>query len=271
MPDENNSGGTVPNPAPPPPAVPVPNPTSPSSPPPPTPTSGSAYIQLSAEEYRALLLDRQAAETHRLEEMARADAERALKAKALADKEGIEAALKMVREQHEAREKEYQEQAKSAKAQLLEYRKTNSLNLATAGIDWVSPEAASDATAKLAQQFEAVEVGGQVVVRQVGTGRSASEAIPELLKSPAYQHYLRASTHGGSAMGSNRSEGEVPPGWVAPQNEGQAAYATWLAQKSKLQEQGYAGIGLGFGPAFDPNVSANPTQGAKTPSKPYFQ
>lgn len=271
MPDETNPGAPAPtpNPGPPPPAVPVPTP-----PPAPSSTSGSSYIQLSAEEYRALLLDRQAAETHRLEEAARAEREAQAKAKALADKEGVEAALKMMREQYETKEREHQEQAKMAKAQLLEYRKTNSLNLATAGIDWASPEAASDATSKLARQFEAVEVGGEVIVRQVGTGRTASEAIPELLKTPGYQHYLRASTRGGPAMGTNRADVEVPPGWVAPQNEGEAAYAEWLAQTTEMRAKGYAPIGLSFGPGFDPAAlggMSSPPSPVLPKNKPFIQ
>jgi hypothetical protein len=203
----------------PPPATPQQPPApgqAPTSPGPAQPTApgpapnAQAYVQIPAEELRGLLADRQVAEQARQAEAQRAAKAEADRLKAIADKDGVEAALRLAKEQQQAKEQEYQQEVARFKTRLLDYHKRTELGRGLLGVAWASPEAARDAEAKLMAQFESVDVGGQVITRQVGSGKGPAEAIPELLKSAEYAHFLQAGTQGGAGAGGTHRAPEPP-------------------------------------------------------------
>jgi hypothetical protein len=190
---------------------PAPTPPGPVQPTAPGPApNAQAYVQIPAEELRGLLADRQVAEQARQAEAQRAAKAEADRLKAIADKDGVEAALRLAKEQQQTKEQEYQQEVARFKGRLLDYHKRTELGRGLLGVAWMSPEAARDAEAKLMAQFESVDVGGQVITRQIGTGKGPAEAIPELLKSTEYAHFLQASTQGGAGASGTHRPGTPP-------------------------------------------------------------
>jgi hypothetical protein len=215
MAGENEQGvapGGAPAPAP---AAPPTTTTAPAAAPPAAPAAGG-MIQVSAEEYRTLLADRTTAEQHRQAEAARAAQAEALRLKAVADKDGVEAALKLAREQQADLARQHQQELGKYQARLLDYHKGTELARQLTGVSWTSPAAGRDATEKLAKHFEAVDVGGQVLTRQVGTGRLPAEVIPELLKTEEYAHFVKAATAGGAGAAGTHQPGALPKEPEAP-------------------------------------------------------
>jgi hypothetical protein len=182
-------------------------PTVPTTPPPApaAPAGGGGAIQLTKDEYRQLLEDRQLAEQHRQAEVAKVQKAESERLKALAEKEGIEAALRKIEADRAESDRKHKEEVTSYQTRLLDYHKRTELGRHLLGVAWVSDEAARDAEAKIAAQFETVDVGGQAVTRQIGTGKPPAEAIPELLKTPAYLHFQAGKAGGAGAGATNRS------------------------------------------------------------------
>jgi hypothetical protein len=195
---------------PPPAGTPAPAPAAPAPATPAATPAATGMIQVPAEEFKTLLADRQIADAARQAEAQKAAAAEAARLKALAEKEGVDAALKLARDQADAEKKAHQEELRTYQARLLDYHKGTELARQLTGVVWTSAAAGRDATEKLSKLFEAVDVSGQVVTRQVGTGRLPAEVIPELLKTEEFAHFVKAASTGGAGAAGTHRPGEAP-------------------------------------------------------------
>jgi hypothetical protein len=189
--------------------------------------------------------------------------------RAVAGRLGVDAALRAQREAEAARLEALDARIAEARAGYLGEKAAATLTALTAGVDWLAPEAGRDALEKLANRFEAVEsADGSVAVREKGTLRPAAEAVPELLRSAEFSHYVRPPDaqpawpmpgHGPHAAG----------GLVPAANPGQEAYAHYLAGFEAQRQAGYSpAIGIPGQPGCPPVAAARAD--SFYPSPPYL-
>lgn len=207
------------------PDVNIPNPPSPpatpAGSPAPAPAVPQAEIRLTPAEYQQWVSDRAALAAQRQAEEERARKAEADRLRAVADKEGVQAALELANRQAAEREARLTQDLQGLRATILNDRKVAAVAAALVGVGFVSPAAGRDAAEKLARGFEAAELNGQTVVRQVGTGRPLAEAVPELLKTDDYRHFLAPSTQGGAGAGRSDRGGADPQADPAARRIGQ--------------------------------------------------
>jgi hypothetical protein len=206
----NAEGAAAPNP-----------PATPAGQPAPAPAVPQAEIRLTPAEYQQWVSDRAALAAQRQAEEERARTAEAARLKAVADKDGIQAALDLANRQASEERARLAQQLQGMQATLLNDRKVAAVAAALVGVGFVSPAAGRDAAEKLARGFEAAELNGQTVVRQVGTGRPLAEAVPELLKTDDYRHFLTPSTQGGAGAGRSDRGGADPQAEQAARRIGQ--------------------------------------------------
>jgi hypothetical protein len=128
--------------------------------------------------------------------------------------------LKQQRESWESRLRESDQRFATLESQILEERRGAAVGQALAGARFVSADAARQAAALLAPQFEAVRnPAGAVEVRDRTTLKPAAEVVAAALASPAYAHFLEPSSRGGAGGGGNQPP-PAPPA-APPQTEGQ--------------------------------------------------
>jgi hypothetical protein len=171
-----------------PPATPPPAPAPPAAPP-------TAAVSLSPEEYRALLeksatLDRVQAEKSRAE----SEREAARLEKLAADGKSKEA-LDALRTAKDAEVASERTRASALEGEILGGRLDSAITTGIAGAEFVSPAAAAIARKELAGRLESVrDAAGNVVVREVGTHRPATEAIASWLASDDAAFFRKAGT-----------------------------------------------------------------------------
>lgn len=186
-----------------------------------------------------------AAEQKRLADLEAAEQRRLAQ---IAEKEGIAAALKKQADDFRTKyEAEHSQRVEIENAVLSERRSTVlAQGIVSVGQPLVSDEAASQLTLLLESRFVPAREDGKVVVRDKITGRPAADVLPDILKSPSYSHFFKATQQGGSGA----TGGDTPPtpeATVRPKSLGAAA----IEALKKAQASG-APLPFGFsnGPRF---------------------
>lgn len=116
----------------------------------------------------------------------------------------------------------------------------NDIARSTLSVGWVSAEAASQANALLATEFEVVEANGTTSVRHKATGKPAAEVIPNLIASSAYAHFQKPTTTGGTGQAAADRTQATTTLTDKPRSLNEAMIQMMKEQQSKAPKQ--AGI-----------------------------
>jgi len=168
----------------------------------PEPNPEPKTVSLTVDEYQRY---REAMEKYneaQKQQEERLKAEEQQKAKALADKEGVEAALEKVRKDYEDRLTTTETKYRDTQNRLLAAEKQRAISSALGGYKWAGddPQATANfAASQLAGEFEArLNDNGEVKVVEAATGRPAADVIRERLQHPTYKLLLLSDQKGGS-------------------------------------------------------------------------
>jgi limonene-1,2-epoxide hydrolase len=187
----------------------------PAAPPPPpaTPTPTATRIEVTPDEYKRLLDDRNRLAEIEAQRQREVDDKENARLKALAEKGQAEEALAQLRTNKDAEVTRERDRANALEREILGDRKKVAISVGLDGVDWVSEKAARDARLILEERFEATrDAAGVVAIREKGTGKPAADVIKEWRASDDSAHYQKATTTGGAGAGAtNRSAATTTP------------------------------------------------------------
>lgn len=174
-----------------------------------------AKIQVDPGEYSGLFRERESLRSRlaalESEKAQAVEAERNKHLQELAETKGAKAALeeqqKQLQEKYEAADKA----RRDIDARYLGEKKANAINDGLAGIDLIDSPAAQRQVRRLLDERFSVErdAAGKEVVRDRETGRYAADAIPDIMRSDEFAHFLKPTTTGGS--GTAQKGGATQP------------------------------------------------------------
>lgn len=125
--------------------------------------------------------------------------------KALADKGQVEQAMAELAKQKDAQLQAEREARLAIEGQYHGEKKSSVMAAALMGVPFVSEVAAAQVKGLLESQFETRrDASGAILVVDKVTGLPAAEVIKQQLASPAFAHFLKASTQGGSGGGGSQ-------------------------------------------------------------------
>jgi hypothetical protein len=215
--DPPQPGATSPPPPPPPAASP---------PPPPAPPS---VVSVSVEEYERL--------KRQSEQFAAAEKERQERERQAAIDAGRhQEVINQMRAESEAAQKKAREEADRIKAQADADRQRSEtmyktamhqrdLATALAGHSFASPHAAQQFQTLVAADAEVRDVNGSFVTVRKSDGKPIGEAVAEMLKDPAYAHWLPPKGTAGAGSTGTATSPPPPPPPTTPANEGERLIA----------------------------------------------
>jgi hypothetical protein len=142
-------------------------------------------------------------EADKQKEIAEKDSQRLI---AVAQKEGAEKALTEQRTAYEGKISKLEDAFYGA-------LKSGEIANATASIQFVSPEAASQARAIMTNRLEIRQDGDSVKIVDKQTGRPAAEAVRGWLETAEFKHFQAAGSKGGTGGGNSdlTTHQETPP------------------------------------------------------------
>lgn len=185
------------------------------------------FVQLSPNDYQALVADRLTLETMRAESKRAAEETEQRRLQALAEKGQVEQALKEFREAKERELATERDKVARLETQMLTNAKDSAIAKAL-GVVTLRPELAGAAYTLVAAELESVrDAAGQIVVVHRFTRQPADEWIKGWLASPTGQAMLPPTTTGGAgASGGGRPAATTEA--AAAKNLGELATQQWL-------------------------------------------
>ena len=179
---------------------------------PPVNPPASPTVQVDATQYQTLLAAQTRLAQIEAERQQRESQSEAERHKAMIEKGQAEEAFKAFKADVEPKLESLSKQAERYRSRLHSEAKSAAVANAFAGVQFVSDEARSQALQLAAANLEVIEdAEGNLAVRQPGTGIVASEFLKAQIASPAYAHFLKASTQGGSGATNRQPAGGVNP------------------------------------------------------------
>lgn len=187
--------------------------------------SESEYQRLYGAQLRLTTLEQEQEQARRAAEQAAAIAQ--------AQRGEVEQAFDTYRQAAETREQQLRTQIHNRERDL-------TLSGSLLGVDFVSPEAAQQARQLLASDLHVIETNGALDVRHSQTGLRASDWIAQQLKTPAFAHFLKATTTGGNGQASADRTQTTATTQTRPANLGEALLE-WT-KNQQVQQPAQAGI-----------------------------